>query len=676
MALEFFKLGEERFGLVVASKGEGEETRYGYEVQPIQEYFAAAYISNQMREGAAHDTFENMLRRPYWREVALFLAGLRRPNEKADLILRARNVDSDKRMGWRQDGRAVVFQLLQEGVFSEPPYVYFQALEFVLELLDVKKHKVQKEPPGLLEGLEMLMNGHAAEQHKEKMLGLLKEYGDSTDSYALKRLYRIAAKTLTVDEYFRVALSYRGGKPDLAALIRLGWPYNRDVDFAIVSREHRFWKGVSNDIWARTWWNEATISGVARELSAPASVHQHLFEEFAARGFSPVYLSRRRVFFETPSKLAVWKLYRNQQIMLTAGISRGTNERFRKTLIAEVLPTCKNDETVDYTGIENDVLATAKDLIELSNELIAASCVENFDRLRQAAERYIEGLRHHLQAPGLASWVACQCAVSFITSWLGSPERRAVPRIVKDRAFRSLVDQVRPFYVEGAGGSHRRGRKASFSDFIKRRPYGMRHGAVPALKSIRLRESDDPVPLVNIVMENIGREREFPLRWMARMTFSREILHDLVEKCQSSQLEALLRTVGQRRIVGFSERSLRVQDTQRVLKVARHTDDHIVLAGAAAVLSNASFLRVAEKDLVLKILRADSDTNIATSLFMNPRLELAVSEATTKDITLTEGIASSIINMADDYSFRTICAATQFITQFFPLKFPPLVQSS
>jgi len=97
MAQQFFKLGEERFGLVVASSGEGEETRYGYEVQPIQEYFAAAYISNQMIE-SAHDTFERMIHRPYWREVALFLAGLRRPNEKADLILRARNVDQEKQL--------------------------------------------------------------------------------------------------------------------------------------------------------------------------------------------------------------------------------------------------------------------------------------------------------------------------------------------------------------------------------------------------------------------------------------------------------------------------------------------------------------------------------------------------------------------------------------------------
>ena len=86
LADRYFALGEERFGLIVALSGEGHETTYGFEVQPIQEYFAAAYISNHLPEANAHDVFELIVPRSYWREVALFLAGLRRPNEKADLV--------------------------------------------------------------------------------------------------------------------------------------------------------------------------------------------------------------------------------------------------------------------------------------------------------------------------------------------------------------------------------------------------------------------------------------------------------------------------------------------------------------------------------------------------------------------------------------------------------------
>jgi hypothetical protein len=91
---ELFKLGEERLGLIVALKGEGGEASYGYEIQPIREYFAAAFINDQIR-GDAHAIFQTMVRRPYWREVALVLAGLRRPNEKADLVFRVKHLDGD-----------------------------------------------------------------------------------------------------------------------------------------------------------------------------------------------------------------------------------------------------------------------------------------------------------------------------------------------------------------------------------------------------------------------------------------------------------------------------------------------------------------------------------------------------------------------------------------------------
>jgi hypothetical protein len=104
LARELFRTSEERLGLVVALKGEGAESRYGFEVQPVREYFAAAYINDKC-ETDAHELFQAMVRRSFWREVALFLAGLRRANEKSDLLSRARALDDDAIDGWRSDGR-------------------------------------------------------------------------------------------------------------------------------------------------------------------------------------------------------------------------------------------------------------------------------------------------------------------------------------------------------------------------------------------------------------------------------------------------------------------------------------------------------------------------------------------------------------------------------------------
>ena len=47
LARELFRTSEERLGLVVTLKGEGVASRYGFEVQPVREYFAAAYINDK-----------------------------------------------------------------------------------------------------------------------------------------------------------------------------------------------------------------------------------------------------------------------------------------------------------------------------------------------------------------------------------------------------------------------------------------------------------------------------------------------------------------------------------------------------------------------------------------------------------------------------------------------------
>lgn len=685
MAQQFFKLGEERFGLVVASSGEGEGTRYGYEVQPIQEYFAAAYISNQMIK-SAHDAFERMIHRPYWREVALFLAGLRRPNEKADLILRAGNVDKDKELGWRQDGRAVILQLLQEGVFSEPPYVYSQALEFMLDLLDTRKLKVQREPPGLLGVLDELMDRHSPDQHKERVMGLLKDYETCTDDYVVMRLYRVASQLLQPGEYLKAALSYRGNKQDIAARIRLAWPYRREIDIQEMSRDRSFWQGVTDQIWAQTWWREATRSGVALDVLAPADVHRHLMAEFATTGLSTAYPSpRKQPFIKIVSKLAVWKMYRNQQILQMAGFSRDQDGHVRKTMQEEFMSACESSDDVDYAGLDEPVCAMVKDIVRQSNDLIAAFCTDDRERLSQQLEQYIEGIRHYLQDSGLTAWLACQCAVNMIASIaigrLEYPSSRKPSRIVDDRNIQALAADIRPFYVtETPGDSDGRGKKSEKFNFLTTiipswSPYrSYRQG--PVLKGIRLEQDGKCVALGDILANSISHSNDLPFGWMKTMPMSGEIIRSLVDRCKDN-LPEMLNTVGQYRIIDLPVKPLRVQDTQRILKVARHTDSPVTLAGVASVLLNANFLRIAEPELILKILRADSAARLCTILFRNHRLAQDELDAASfaKEVGLIEKVARGVMSSPDEYPFQTVCGAAAFIAQYFPVELAPLLRS-
>lgn len=685
MAKQFFRLGEERFGLIVASKGEGEETRYGYEVQPIQEYFAAAFMSDQISANSAHDVFEAMIHRSYWREVALFLAGLRRPNEKADLVARARKLDQDKQLGWYQDGRAIILQLLQEGVFSEPRYVFSQALDFVLELLDVRKLRVQREPAKLLSGLADLVGRNPLERHQECVQQLLQDYGLCDDLYVTMRLYRVARSLLQTDDFVNAVMSYKSNRLDWVASVRLGWPYAWEADVEKLARSPSFWQGVPDSTWAEVWWREALRRGVALDLAAPVGVHQHLIEQFATAPTSGFpFVSRKQFFIETLSDLAVWRLVRYQQMLQVLGACRTLEAPSFRAMREEIASISEDGFDVDYAGLEEPIGTMIRDLIQLSHTLLMASCNGEGDGSRALSD-YIQGVRRYLQYPGLASWVACQCAANLTRSGVlvdevRSPGSRILPSIIEKDELLSLVRDIRPFYIDTeSSGLDNSEQESQALDFLMERfarSYALRPYHTETIpKYVRLELGAQPVALVDILKESVCRGSDLSIEWMRDMRFPTEIIRPLVETCRDN-LPGLLASLGAYHFGRSSEGpSLRVQDTQRVLRIARGTHDSRTLAGVANVLLSASFLRIAEPSLILKILRATPTSAFALVLFRvyETRIQDRDPDSLSKEIRAVENIAKGILEMPDEYTFQTVCQAADFLAEHNRVRFPPLL---
>jgi hypothetical protein len=110
---------------------------------------------------------------------------------------------------------------------------------------------------------------------------------------------------------------------------------------------------------------------------------------------------------------------------------------------------------------------------------------------------------------------------------------------------------------------------------------------------------------------------------------------------------------------------LRVQDTQRILKIARDTDDSKILAGIATALVSASFLRIAEAELILKLLRFDSNTLLASVLFMTNKVLIQDRDpaSLTKEIGLIEEVARGVLGKPEAYPFQTVCQASDFLAE-------------
>ncbi len=684
MAQRFFKLGEERFGLIVASKGEGEETRYGYAVQPIQEYFAAAFINNQILPDKPHAVFEAMIHRPYWKEVALFLAGLRKPNEKADLIACAKSIDRDRGLGWFLDGRAIILELLQEGVFSDPRYVFSLALEFIFDLLDANRLSVQREPSKFLGTLDNILSHPTQEQHEDYILRLLRDYNSCEDPYIMMRLYRVASRVLNANDFWGAAMSYEGKHSRLKAVIRLGWPYRWEIaiDEALL-QDISFWDDVPDHIWVQTLWRESFRRGVVLDLNVPTRFHQLLVEQFASNPISDVIFQHSRgPFIETYSKLAIWKMVRLQQMLQVIGVSQRLAENVYDTIRKFVLVS-QDDSDTDYSGLDEPFQSMLKNIIQLSHDILKAFCNHDETEKSRTSTVYINRMREYLQHPGLESWVAYQCTISFIQGVVFDEFEHASLRRLQAISYSSdiisLVEDIRPFHVGSTLGDFEEDKDQSWAvDYLMGKytyprflqPYSPENFP----KSVRLKARTKPTPLVEILTNSILREQALPFEWMKRMVLSTEVIRPLVEE-NRNYLPNLLDLLGKHQFVHTGGAKLRVQDTQRLLKIARNTDNPKTLSTIAIVLSTASYVRIAKPALILKLLRSDFGIYLAPNLFRtyNPLNEEYGMVSSTKEVGLIEEVSRGVLSKPNEFPFETVCQAADFLAEHSPIELPPLL---
>ena len=563
VAERFFALGEERFGLIVAASGEGEDTTYGFEVQPIQEYFAASYISNHVAEGNAHEIFELLIRRSYWREVALFLAGLRRPNEKADLIARARAADDDESRPWRRNGRSIVLQLLREGVLHQPRHVLNEAVRFVGDLLDVRQLRLYGTGTSLTDAICEVGELYRPETLVEGAKRAAEAESDSSDEYALLMVHRVASRLVSDDDYGRLVLSYSGRDPGIRSLVRMTCAYGSGV-LERLSSIACYWEGVPGHIWAQRLWRAAVEHGRVVELRLPEDVHSSLVTMFAM-DYPDVDGPRRVVDIRAASPPAIWRLYQNlQAIRWKWGTAeRGGSEGAGVTASDSALDSRQDEMEVSYEYLPTELECCVRDLVMTSDALLLSDLHELAEISEY--EQYVGTIATHLKDSGVAGLVACRCAMELLQSWPSYSVLR-MKRGLAENLMRGLVE----FYDRRSGSLRNRSISWRF-------PSG-----VPA--SIRLRRGCVPVPLYEVIGDylrgTLGGDEQDVLCVVQEMPLPRAVLKPLVETCD--ELRTVLRFVGDKTMVGFSgQRRLKVQDTRKILKICRDTDEQAVLGPSA-----------------------------------------------------------------------------------------------
>ena len=638
VASRFFALGEERFGLIVALAGEGENTTYGFEVQPIQEYFAAAYISNRLTAGRAHDIFGLLLHRSYWREVALFLAGLRRPNEKADLIARANAADKQGRE--RQDGRSIILQLLREGVFHSPRHVMIEGIDFVSHLLDLTELRARRTPEDFVDTICEVVKRLPSSDLYMKVGHLAQRQSDSDDSYSVLLVHRAAARLLPDERYGQILSGYSGKSPLLRSLVMMSLPYEAARISVIrrLSATSDYWRDVPVAVWARRIWRIALFHRAVMDIEYPSDTHSWLAVEFATdlsddgrHGTRPINIEGRRPF-------AIWKLYQNMGLVadyLTKRLELAEADD-RSTEIALEPMVRPSSDNLSYDKLSPEVASTIRELIEASDVLLASMTRCGRESLGDLLEKYVSVVKDQAKGIGIAGWIAARCAIYFLS---------VPPRGLWELVSGDVMDDLFSVFRELIS--------------MDKLPAG-RYQYYPAMPiAVRLTRSGVPVPLHRIVA---GDDREFPLtvrQWLGYGSFPVFLIRPLVETWRAN-IVRLLRFFSERRVVGFTDRKLRVQDIRKVLRACRETDDQAVLRGAASILINANFSRIVRPELVVKILAAAPMSELASRVFGNTEDPFVKNDIDDGEVALARSASEIILGSPEVYPSNIVVRAATF----------------
>ena len=649
LAGQYFALGEERFGLIVALSGEGHETTYGFEVQPIQEYFAAAYISNRLPNGKAHDVFERLICKGYWREVALFLAGLRRPNEKADLIGRAKDADEEAASQWLKSGRTIILDLLLEGVLSHPKNVQREAIRFVAEFLDLEVLRLHQSPAALIDGLSDIGRLYNNLEMRARVTTLVGQLSQSNDYDLVVSIHRLAANILPKEEYIPLVLNYSGTSSDIRAAVRFTIPLRTPEILIELGKHQSYWDGISVSELARHIWFSVVRGDSVPEIAVPLGLHSDLIFQFAIGDFRAGHPDGLLKFGSQPV-FSIWKLLQNTQMIHHLVAAALIDDREQMDVLLEGRLT---DSQLLWSDGGSEPLSSTlagplRELIRASDDAISLLAVGGAPKSQrsQGLAEYVNVILKHLNGSGIVSWISCQCGTEVLFSEMDSGGT-----LFDSPWKRSLASSLEEFY----------GRRAryfpDFGDMINRVPYGM-----PTAVRMCAGESPKSLALVvsDLILGRLTSSEVNQLNWLRQIPLSPSMIRRLVESCRF-HLEELLRFIGShpapRAMSGYSGRRLLVQDTQRILKICRNSTDDEILRGAAILLEHATFSRLAEMQLVEKMITAAPSSRLGDNLF-EPVLR-GGKRGDQRHIDRGREVASFVLEEPHKYPFRSVNLAAE-----------------
>ncbi|MFC4427176.1 NACHT domain-containing protein [Deinococcus navajonensis] len=589
-----FSVGEDRLGLILALSGEGDETRYGFEIQPIREYFAAAYINEQI-QGNANEVFQQFTKRAFWSEVALFLAGLRRDNEKVDLIARLKLLDYEPE-SWRQHGRKMAVNLLKEGVFASPPSTLSHALDYLFEAVDPFVFRRRTSIPDLTYATANFINRITTGNFKNKSIELVGRNASVFDLLAMRNICSVLfshENCTEIDDY----ISGFDSESALAnALVKIKWPLKYMYPLGNLSRDPDYWSNLECGTAANALWESLAHNTSCIGMEIPNEVLGSLVSVWAMSGVETAgYLDLDTLLGLTRDERIEFKIIGFES--LSHHFFRIVNDDNRN-IIEELRPILSSFRN---TSLSEQELEIVKFFVELTIEVLEkqfASTLSDLDLYISAFDKFAD-IDGRASAISIRLTECLSMALHSQRTRKGKSIRNSETAGTRIKLVQALARRSRLIYMNDEIVDRRAAVdvkiEAKFSDtstFVRQETRTYPDAILLEGKF---------VPCQTLMQPHI----DGPCEWLNQLPIPMETLHLMTENIIDGDLPKYLKSIANKQLLSI-ERSLNLRSNfvKKIVKVIKQSDDIEVVVGGLVTLANSRFLHLINPELLLNALQS------------------------------------------------------------------------
>jgi hypothetical protein len=178
---------------------------------------------------------------------------------------------------------------------------------------------------------------------------------------------------------------------------------------------------------------------------------------------------------------------------------------------------------------------------------------------------------------------------------------------------------------------------------------------------IRLKKNGSYFPVTDLLSESIIKNQAVPYQWLNEIVFTKQMIRPLVEKCRRKLPELLLFLSGRQFVQTGFGKPLIVQDIQRILKIARESDDQRMITGAIIALSESRYIRSAKMELLCKLLQViPAHASFASTLFKRAPFGHGLDP---DEIDIVADVAKEVCDSSQAYPFEVVCNAAAFLVE-------------